>query len=58
MEEAEINPEGKLFCLSGQIEGNRLIDCDALIFFYELPGVQSPLFDPPSALAGAQQDLC
>ena len=55
---AEINLEGKLFCLSGQIEGNCLIDCVALISFYELPGVQSSLSDPPSELAGAQQDLC
>lgn len=55
---AEINLEGKWFCLSGQTEGSCLIDFDALISFYELPGVQSPLFDPLSELAGAQQDLC
>lgn len=55
---AEINLEGKLFCLSEQIEGNCLIDCVALISFYELPGAQSSLSDPPSELAGVQQDLC
>lgn len=54
----EINLEGKLFCLSGQIEGNCLVDCIVLIPFYELPGVQSSLSDPPSELAGAQQVLC
>lgn len=56
--EAEINLEGKLFCLSGQIKGNCLIDCVALISFYELPGAQSSLSNPPSELAGSQQDLC
>jgi len=55
---AEISLEGKLFCLSGHIEGNCLFYCGALISFYELPGAQSSLSDPPSGLAGTQQDLC
>lgn len=55
---AEINREGKSFCLSGQTEGNCLIDCVALISFYELPGAHCSLSDPLSGLAGAQQDLC
>lgn len=55
---AEINREGKSFCLSGQKEGKCLTDCVALISFYELPGAHCSLSDPPSGLAGAQQDLC